>query len=397
MMLDPLAVEQERSVAKPQSGEESLWESERLSQVPYRVFRGHKGAVNSCHFCFEDTKILSCSHDTTAKLWDVSRCDPVHVFGDEHKAPISECNLTADNKRMVTSSYDKTVKLWDMECGQLIWSVSLEGLVNSCNISSDGKLVLCALDMDNSLYIIDSATGSKIAYIKDQHLSTITRCCFDPEIQRVCSVSSDRTIKLWDIKAQHATIIIRNAHSNVISDCRFSSNGHILCTASWDKCLKLWDINAGQFRHQRPDVLHKAHKGSVSSCTFSKDMSVIVSGGYDKTVVLWDVIAASKKLVLKGHEDWVLDVSLSANKKWIVSSSKDSTLRLWNIENYEKIPAVTENIRALGSTVVQCEECKKPFSFMNWDNPDLLKRCVFCRLATPSRICPLPPIPDPVL
>ncbi|MEE6500507.1 hypothetical protein FKM82_003811 [Ascaphus truei] len=384
MVLDPLAVDddEEKPVLAELGPEEEqpVWESEKLSQVPFRVLRGHTHAVSSCHFCFEDTKIISCSHDRTAKLWDVSKCIPIHVFGEEHTAPISECNLTADNKRMVTSSYDKT------------WSVSLEGLVTSCNISSDGKYVVSSLDVDNAVCIIDSATAVTVACINDHHMSTVTRCCFDPDNQRVCSVSMDRTIKLWDMAAQSTTVTITQGHANVISDCCFSLNGRLLCTASWDKSLKLWDINTGEFRRRGPDSLHKVHKGSVSACAFSTDASVLVSGGYDKAIVLWDVDATCKKLILKGHEDWVLDVALSSNKKWLISSSKDSTLRLWNIENCEQIPAVIENKKIIGSRMIQCEDCEKPFPLELLDDPNLITRCVFCRLASPSRnVFPLPP------
>ncbi|XP_044125260.1 WD repeat-containing protein 88-like [Bufo gargarizans] len=377
------------------SDEETVWHSERLSQVPFRILKGHRGAVTSCHFCLEDTKIITGSYDGTAKLWDFSTCSPVCEFKDEHTGPVSECCPAGDNKRMVTSSYDKTVKLWDMQTGKVLWSVSLDGLVTSCNVSGDGKHVVCAVDVDNAICIIDCATASKVMYVKDHHTSTITRCCFDPESLRICSVSSDRSVKLWDVTAKRATIQIQQAHSNVISDCGFSANGRSLCTASWDKGLRIWDVNTGEFRHRGADNLLSAHTGSVSSCSFSQDASVLLSGGYDRTIVLWDVPSKCKKLVLKGHTDWVLDVALSASKKWILSSSKDSTLRLWSIENYEEIPAVIENKKAIGPRLSQCEECEKPFPVMHWDNANVITKCVFCRLSTPSNSVPsLPTVPQ---
>ncbi|KAM4018065.1 WD repeat-containing protein 88 isoform 2-T2 [Anomaloglossus baeobatrachus] len=344
--------------------EETVWHSERLSQVPFRVLKAHNGAVTSCHFCFEDTKLLTSSHDTTAKLWDFSTCSPICDFKDEHSGPISECNPTADSTRMVTSSYDKTVKLWDLQTGKVLWSVSLDGLVTSCNVSGDGKRVVCSVDVDNGVCIIDSTSASKVMNVKDHHSSTVTRCCFDPESRRICSVSSDRSVKLLDITAKRTTIQIKRAHDNVISDCGFSVSGRSLCTASWDKSLKVWDVNTGEFRHKGPDHLRNAHTGSVSCCVFSQDASVLLSGGYDKTIVLWDVQSNRKKLVLKGHSDWVLDVALSANKKWIMSSSK-------------------------------CEQCQKPFPIMHRDNADVITKCFFCRLSTPpcSSEPPLPAAP----
>ncbi|XP_018426248.1 PREDICTED: WD repeat-containing protein 88 [Nanorana parkeri] len=388
--MGPLCVQQAQPVLDG-SGE-SVCGSHRLSQIPFQILRGHGGAVSSCHFCCQDTKLLTCSHDQTAKLWDLSTNTSIRDYGGEHTAPISQCSPTRDDRRMVTSSYDKTVKFWDLETGKVLWSVSLDGLVTSCNVSGDGKLVVCSVDVDNAMCIIDSASASKVLHIKDQHTSTITRCCFDPESQRICSVSSDRAVKLWDVIAQRTTLKINGAHGNVISDCGFSNNGRLICTASWDKSIKLWDVNGGEYRRRAPDTLH-AHSGSVSSCAFSEDGSTLVSGGYDRTIVVWDVNSACKKLVLKGHTDWVLDVAMSTNQKWILSASKDSTLRLWNIENCEEIPAVIQNKKAIGPRPAQCEECQKPFPIMHWDNANVIRRCVFCRLFKPSRdiIHPEPP------
>ncbi|XP_075796225.1 WD repeat-containing protein 88 isoform X1 [Pelodiscus sinensis] len=394
---DPLALE-EPPPPRPAPQENRLGDPDRLAQIHFKILRGHTDIVSSCHFCFEDTKILSCSYDKTVKLWDVEKSVPVQVFEEEHLAPISECSLTPDNKRVITSSYDKTVKAWDMETGKMLWTVEQEGLVTSCNISCDGKYVVSGLDMENAICVIDAVNAITVAYVQDHHRSTVTRCCFDPDNERVCSVSCDKTIKLWDIIAQSTTITIDEAHNNVISDCCFSIDGHYLCTASWDKILKIWDVKIGEFRCHGPICLNQGHKGSVSSCIFSKDASLVVSGAYDKTIALWDAGAGYKKLALKGHEDWVTDVAISSNKKWILSSSKDATLRLWNIEKADNVPEAIENRNTRDSKIVQCEECEKPFSLLQCDDSEAVTKCVFCRLASPSRnILPLPPTIAPDL
>uniref|UniRef100_A0A8C4RZQ6 Uncharacterized protein n=1 Tax=Erpetoichthys calabaricus TaxID=27687 RepID=A0A8C4RZQ6_ERPCA len=145
----------------------------------------------------------------------------------------------------------------------------------------------------------------------------LTACRFDPDSQRVASVSSDKTIKLWDLVAQRTTLNIKSGHLSVISDCSFSKNGFYLCTASWDKKLLLWDIKTGMFRSCGAVALDHGHTGSISSCKFSHDSSFLVSGAYDKTLTLWDTEARCKKIVLKGHEDWVMDTAITTDKKWI--------------------------------------------------------------------------------
>ncbi|KAM6380932.1 LOW QUALITY PROTEIN: WD repeat-containing protein 88 [Pluvialis apricaria] len=294
-------------------------------QIHFKILRGHSDAVSSCHFCFEDRKILSSSYDRTVKLWDVEKSFPIQVFEEGHTAPISECNLTPDDRRVVTS-YDNTVKAWDMETGKMLWTVEHEGIVTSCNVSCDGRYVVSGSDKENTMYVFDAISATAVSHIQGHHKSTITRCCFHPDNKRVTSVSA-KTIKLWDMTTQSTSIAINEGHSSAISDCCFT----------WDKSLKIWDIKMGEFQCHEPVSLSQGHEGSVSSCLFSQDASLVVSGGYDKTIAIWDTETGYKKLSLKGHWDWVTDVAISKNKKWILSASKDSTLRLWNIEKMDHI------------------------------------------------------------
>ncbi|XP_054696732.1 WD repeat-containing protein 88 [Grus americana] len=369
---------------------------ELTAQVQFKTLRGHSDTVSSCHFCFEDTNILSCSHDRTMKLWDVEKGFPIQVFEEEHTAPISECNLTPDDRRVVTSSYDNTVKAWDMETGKRLWTVEHEGIVTSCNISCDGRYVVSSSDRENDIYVFDAMSATVVARIQGHHKSTITRCCFDPDNRRVTSVSYDKTIKLWDMITRSTSITINEGHSNAISDCCFTSDGHYLCTASWDKSLKIWDIKTGEFQCHEPVSLNQGHEGSVSSCLFSQDASLVVSGGYDKTIAIWDTEACYKKLSLKGHWDWVTDVEISKNNKWILSASKDSTLRLWNIEKMDHIASVIESRKASGSKIAQCEECEKPFLCLQHSDSEMMSKCVFCRLSSPVRkSLPFPPSVSP--
>ncbi|XP_028733548.1 WD repeat-containing protein 88 [Peromyscus leucopus] len=378
---DPLAVDTELPRGKQKAIVKRLWgDHQPLAKIPYKVLIGHDNIVSSCHFCMNDTRILSGSYDCSVKLWDATFGSPIWDFEPRPKAPVLECSITADSRRIVASSYDKTVRAWDVETGQLLWKLRHDTFVVCCKFSPNGKFVLTALDVNRGICLIDPENITAVIQIKDHHRRSITACCFDPDSQKVASVAMDRCIKIWDITSQTTLFTIPNAHGNTISDCCFTISGHFLCTSSWDKTLKIWNIHTGEFRKRGACVtLMRGHEGCVSSCCIARDSSILISGGFDKTVTIWDVGDGYRKLSLKGHDDWVTDVAISSNKKWIISASKDNTLRLWNIEDMEKIPLVTENKRTMGCKVKQCKSCDQFFSTFENESSILAKRCMFCR------------------
>ncbi|XP_044062728.1 WD repeat-containing protein 88-like isoform X1 [Siniperca chuatsi] len=395
--IDPLSVEEppggEEEEEEEEEEERGAGEWSRETEVPVKALRAHSAAVTAARLCFSDSRVLSCSSDRTAILWDVESCRPLRVFDGLHSKTITECALMPNSNRMVTVSWDKNMVASDLETGQTLWRCRQAGLLTSCSASSDGRLLVCAADPQNGVYISDAASGRTLHHVSDHHRSTITRCRFDPQSQRVATVSADRSIRLWDLLAQKTTVSIDSNHGNVVSDCCFTNNGHFLCTASWDKSLKLWDLQAGGFRSHGGTTLQRGHEGSVSSCSFSADANLLASGSYDRTVALWDMSSVCQALILKGHSHWVTDVSVSADRKLVASASKDRTVRLWNIENMEDIPEVMEKRRTEGTGIhiLKCEECGKPFPVSRLQTSELLTQCVFCRLKSPSRYRPQPP------
>jgi WD40 repeat protein len=88
-------------------------------------------------------------------------------------------------------------------------------------------------------------------------------------------------------------------------------------------------------RAHRPPPLHlgtaqrrvmRGHEDKVMSVALSADGTMIVSGSGDKTVRVWDAATGAERLVLRGHEGQVRSVALSADGRTIVSASDGMTI-----------------------------------------------------------------------
>jgi WD40 repeat protein len=124
-------------------------------------------------------------------------------------------------------------------------------------------------------------------------------------------------------------------------------------TCSWDKRIQIYDVATGMYRQKGPKTLENGHEGSISCCYLSKDNSLCVSGGYDSRVILWDIFHCKMKLALRGHLDWINDITLTDDNKWIISVDKDKQIQQWEITNVDKIRLVIEQNKNLGHKLVK--------------------------------------------
>lgn len=58
--------------------------------------------------------------------------------------------------------------------------------------------------------------------------------------------------------------------------------------------------------------------------------NVLISGSDDRTVRVWDLKSMEELCVLRGHDDKIWDLAVTADGETIYSASGDYTIRRWD-------------------------------------------------------------------
>jgi WD40 repeat protein len=68
--------------------------------------------VDGAQFSRDESRVLTWSEDDTARLWDVTKPEPLQTF--KHDSDVGGAQLSRDESRVLTWSNDKTARLWDV-------------------------------------------------------------------------------------------------------------------------------------------------------------------------------------------------------------------------------------------------------------------------------------------
>jgi platelet-activating factor acetylhydrolase IB subunit alpha len=156
----------------------------------------------------------------------------------------------------------------------------------------------------------------------------------------LASGSEDYTIKIWDWELGELERTVKG-HTKAVLDVDFGGprGGTLLASCSSDLTIKLWDPS-DEYKNIRT---LPGHDHSVSAVRFipsgaagsPSSGNLLVSASRDKSLRIWDVSTGYCVKTIRGHADWVRDVSPSFDGEYLLSAGNDNTARIWNTTSGE--------------------------------------------------------------
>ncbi len=398
-----------------------LW---KLGGTVTTIFHGPSSAVKSVSFQHQnqpDGQLITSVSGQEIILWKISNKEneqkhwvmPEKIVS--YKSALRKVDFTHDGRDLVTSSYDGTLQLWNnimdvLKSPEYVLTSQTKkpqkdfqannSIVNNFSISrsqNDEMQMLASAHADGSVKLWDLNKGELIKDFKKAHESEVKDVSFSPDAKLIVSVSAEGLVKIWNIDGtlfQSLPQEHQEKHLAQINAVAFHEDGKLIATASNDRTIIVWKRNekTRQFKYFQHLNGAKGHQDSVWDVTFSpkgkkiKDYKmVIASAGRDNTVKLWGLKEGLKEknsngkfkfiTTLRGHKDWVRDVSFNHDGKLLVSASADKTIILWDLETILNIETETRKKKLVLNSLLD-RGCQWLSEYLNtYQDKDLGSAC----------------------
>lgn len=172
------------------------------------------------------------------------------------------------------------------------------------------------------------------------HRQAVTCVAFHPVFSSLASGAEDATIKIWDWELGELERTVKG-HTKPVLDVDYGGprGGTLLASCSSDLTIKLWDPS-DEYKNIRT---LPGHDHSVSAVRFVPSGAagaplsgnLLVSASRDQSLRIWDVTTGYCVKTLRGHSEWVRDVSPSFDGRWLLSVGNDQSARLWDASSGE--------------------------------------------------------------
>ncbi len=240
---------------------------------------------------------------------------------------------------LLAGSEDKSVYMWNASKGHFMMAfVGHEKSVTCGFFSGDGKKVVTA-SLDSSIRVWNPTTGTAEVRIQANQPG-IGGAFHADEIQCLAIGFVDTPLSKIAVSGGSAgTVFVSNlesgkvvtqlpSHEDGVETIAFSPPSmrpYMLATAGGDGIIRVRDMEAGAER------CTFTHPQVVAKVIWHPTKPIIVSGSSGGTICLWNVLTGQKLAELRGHSDYITDISFASNTQAVVSTSGDGTVRVFDI------------------------------------------------------------------
>jgi len=320
-----------------------------------------------------DAQLVTSCGDGTIMIWDTRTGEKTQAQLPKtaHRHMVHDVAVSADGKRILTGSHDSTAKLWDFDSCTLLATFKHDTQVVTADFRGNDQIVTGDAAGNVLLWSIKDALAAKdhIARFSTEdylarwrHRGTVHRLRVNRDGTLIFSGSFDNTARLWNPDGDGAAVGAAFEHQAAVWAVAFAHDGERVATACDDNVARVWRPAPGQsvrivhheisFDHSAVaspggrfmlvktddetavvhDVVNKArlctlrHKGGIRAFAVSPDLRHVLTGGTDGSCRVWDVAKGAPAFDAYQHGNGVWSVDISADGLLGVSGAFDGSV-----------------------------------------------------------------------
>jgi WD40 repeat protein/class 3 adenylate cyclase len=290
------------------------------------VLRGHSGSIEHVEFSPEGGRLVTASHDSTARLWDI---DGVLRAKLRHDRPPIFAAFSPDGMRIVTLAGGYVATIWDASSGRELGQFEDQsgGPLRYAAFSPDGRTMATA-SQNGRVVLWDVASGHEHERFTASG-SSVVRLQFSPDGAVLLVTSANNKALLLDVAGGKQLMELKQ--DSAVREALFSADGQHILTTSMDGAAVFWRSDGTKVRSISEP------QGRIGAAAISPDDRSVATGYANSTIQIWSVQGDNPPVTLTGHRGPILDVAFSPDGRFLISASRDGAARVWNVAGAEQM------------------------------------------------------------
>lgn len=302
------------------------WEYDHISGLlrqEQRVIEdAHQRPILTAAWSPDGTRLASAGQDQMIKIWDrQTRRLLANLQG--HADWVRKIGFVGDGNRLLSISHDGTARLWNTNKGVLIDIVGT-GL---------NDLTVAAIARDGNRWAWSNSAGQVTVRELDSDDPLLEWQTPDARITAMTFNAAGDQIAVADARTQSITIrpIVKDSQIVTVPNeegtqfaLAFNDDGKRLAAGGESGIVQVWNVATGQRTGH-----WTAHRESIYAIQFCEESDQLLTCSADQSIMLWSVSRESQLDTFRGHKGSVFAVAQRPESDDILSAGNDGSIHLW--------------------------------------------------------------------